>query len=185
MKICTKCGDNLPLTSFYKSTRDGYIARCKSCQLKAKRQWEINNFQRVLSYQKDWRKNNHEYYLNREKIRYVKNRNKLQLKALLFGRAKKLEIRNKLLDIQHNKCAICQNTFEESLRINVDHSYKTNLIRGLLCTSCNLGVGWIEKYEDFAEKAREYILNHPAKDLAIPYWNHRTKRKANSNKLKI
>ena len=65
-----------------------------------------------------------------------------------------------LLVQQDNKCAICRCDFvhiEEEKpagrrrnrsNINVDHCHKTGKVRGLLCQSCNLKLGWYEKYQD-------------------------------------
>lgn len=48
-----------------------------------------------------------------------------------------------LLEEQNNKCAIC-GTDDPNNRWNrwhIDHCHKTNTVRGLLCTSCNIGLG--------------------------------------------
>ena len=51
------------------------------------------------------------------------------------------EDKQKLLEYQQRKCAICG--IEEAR--NVDHNHKSGEIRGLLCSGCNLGLGWFEK----------------------------------------
>ncbi len=57
-----------------------------------------------------------------------------------------------LLDRQNGVCAICKE--EETVidgqtkklkPLSVDHCHKTNKVRGLLCTNCNLGLG---KFKD-------------------------------------
>lgn len=42
-----------------------------------------------------------------------------------------------LLELQHNKCAICQ----KQKRLVVDHCHETKVVRGLLCFSCNTSLG--------------------------------------------
>lgn len=50
------------------------------------------------------------------------------------------------LEAQDNKCAICQST-EAGGRHNtfaVDHDHATGAVRGLLCSNCNLGIGYLQ-----------------------------------------
>ena len=53
----------------------------------------------------------------------------------------------KLLQEQGGLCAICgsppPNSYKK--RLSVDHDHKTGEIRGLLCTKCNVTLGWLEK----------------------------------------
>lgn len=46
-------------------------------------------------------------------------------------------IYRRLLARQGRKCPICQQGFSEARRPVVDHSHKTNRVRGLLCNWCN------------------------------------------------
>jgi protein-arginine kinase activator protein McsA len=68
---------------------------------------------------------------------------------------------NKLLKIQHGKCAICGTKVGHvsknghQCRLAVDHDHETGRIRGLLCGNCNQGIGRIG--EKNLQKALEYI----------------------------
>jgi hypothetical protein len=44
-----------------------------------------------------------------------------------------------MLRSQDSECLICGNWFDE--RPHVDHNHETGLVRGLLCSDCNLGLG--------------------------------------------
>lgn len=54
-----------------------------------------------------------------------------------------------LFEKQKGCCAICgrhQRNFKSKL--HVDHDHKTGIIRGLLCTGCNIILGHYEKHKD-------------------------------------
>ena len=57
---------------------------------------------------------------------------------------------NELFDQQNGKCALCGGAQSRgSKRLGVDHNHETGAVRGLLCHSCNVVVGYYEKiYND-------------------------------------
>lgn len=61
-----------------------------------------------------------------------------------------------LFECQSGKCAICGNPIEfETSRI--DHDHRTGKVRGLLCVSCNTGIGLLQDSPSVLERAAEYI----------------------------
>jgi hypothetical protein len=57
---------------------------------------------------------------------------------------------------QYGLCAICE--MEPAVgRLRVDHDHKTNLVRGLLCDSCNTGLGLFADNPDFLRIAADYL----------------------------
>jgi hypothetical protein len=42
---------------------------------------------------------------------------------------------------QHGRCLICRHKCTTGRRLAVDHEHGTNMIRGLLCSNCNTGLG--------------------------------------------
>lgn len=67
----------------------------------------------------------------------------------------------KTLASQNNKCAICRTDAQEFKKgLNVDHDYKTNKIRGLLCTNCNMGLGHFKDTIDNLIQAIAYLVKH-------------------------
>lgn len=57
-----------------------------------------------------------------------------------------------LLDSQEGRCAICRIEFDGEP--SVDHDHQTNMVRGLLCTTCNTGLGM---FKDSPERLRGAI----------------------------
>lgn len=60
---------------------------------------------------------------------------------------------------QNGVCAICSNPENSRLRRNlsIDHCHKTNEIRGLLCSECNIGLGKFKDSIILLDKAKEYL----------------------------
>lgn len=67
-----------------------------------------------------------------------------------------------MLEQQDNKCAICE-TDKPGGRYSqwhIDHDHQTKKIRGLLCHSCNLGIGIFEEDIERLEAAIQYLRKH-------------------------
>ncbi len=72
-----------------------------------------------------------------------------------------LEERNTIEVKQNSKCAICGVHSSKEIRgLFIDHNHKTNQVRGLLCNSCNRGIGYFRDDKDIVEKARIYLHEH-------------------------
>lgn len=73
-----------------------------------------------------------------------------------------LEGYNSLLQQQHNQCAICGLSAKNSLRLyrqrlSVDHCHKSNIVRGLLCRMCNVGLGAFKDNIDLFRGVINYL----------------------------
>ena len=61
---------------------------------------------------------------------------------------------------QGNACGICRQTFDEgSYRANVDHDHETGVVRGLLCSACNRGIGFLKDDPEACRSAALYLEN--------------------------
>lgn len=61
-----------------------------------------------------------------------------------------------LLDTQKGCCAICHVDFGSTL-YHIDHNHDTLVIRGLLCSNCNTGIGLLKEDEGIINSALKYI----------------------------
>lgn len=68
---------------------------------------------------------------------------------------------------QGGKCGVCQKAFESIVYegpkrsrtpINVDHCHTTGVVRGLVCSKCNFGLGYLDNF-DWTENAIRYLTN--------------------------
>lgn len=59
-----------------------------------------------------------------------------------------------LLEKQDGRCAICERS---GLRLHIDHDHDTREVRGLLCSSCNTGIGHLADDLKRLHAAIEYL----------------------------
>ncbi len=63
-----------------------------------------------------------------------------------------------LWESQEGRCAICQTPLLlDDKNTHVDHCHSGNFVRGLLCFSCNVGLGSFRDNPDFLLKAIRYL----------------------------
>lgn len=60
-----------------------------------------------------------------------------------------------LITKQDGKCAICKVVL--GLKFDVDHDYRTNKIRGILCPDCNKGIGRLKDSVEILKQAILYL----------------------------
>lgn len=66
-----------------------------------------------------------------------------------------------MLEAQGGCCAIC-GTDDTGKRkaFAVDHCHETGVVRGLLCSSCNTGIGLLKEDLGIMKRAMEYVKFH-------------------------
>lgn len=92
----------------------------------------------------EWIKNNPEKAKNQRK--------EYKLKKLGIS----VDSYDKLVVEQNNKCAICGKEGNPK-RLCADHNHKTGKIRGLLCSHCNVGLGYLKDNIEYLKSAIEYL----------------------------
>lgn len=91
---------------------------------------------------------------------YVANRERKHKNSPKYNRQRLYGISvgqyDQMVNNQKGLCAICNNP-ETKRKLSVDHDHKTGVIRGLLCTKCNLGLGYFKDDPTQLMKAAEYL----------------------------
>lgn len=135
-KKCRRCEELKPRTEFTRVTGlpNAVQANCKACNA------EITKGKR--------RK------LGKQAVSVINRRSKLKRN---FGLS--LEDYEKILASQNGKCAIC-GTSEPGGRgsFAVDHCHQSEVIRGLLCNRCNVGLGHFNDDPHLLLMAVDYII---------------------------
>lgn len=152
-KTCTKCGGMQPKESFHILNRGilGRNAWCKSCMSKARAKCANKDREHTRKKQK-------EYYLaNKEMIQ----RNSRKWRIAAYGLT--------TLDYDElceNGCQIC-GIFVDRLYIDHDHSCCTedskscgDCVRGVLCPTCNYGLGNFKDDIKLLLAAFKYLQNN-------------------------
>lgn len=112
------------------------------------------------------------YAANRERERekrlayYYANRDKCLAWQEAYKRQKHGGIFDRLLVEQQGQCGICRS---ELLKPCLDHDHKTGRIRGLLCDSCNLGLGKFLDNAELLERAAQYLKENQNGKTSIEY----------------
>lgn len=76
-----------------------------------------------------------------------------------------------MLSQQEERCAICQRDLDLGRDTCVDHCHKTGIVRGILCSNCNYGLGQFKDNQDVLREAIKYLdknctINEKDKPLA-------------------
>lgn len=78
---------------------------------------------------------------------------------------------------QNNCCAICGNPPSDDRALALDHDHQTGVLRDLLCTNCNVGLGNFRDDPDLLARAADYLAYHrgprfPSTCRTCRYWCH-------------
>lgn len=137
-QICRSCKKHLPFEKFSKqaSCKSGYRKTCKDCHNQYVREiwYKKNSFKQIAS-SKKWRLEN--------KSQFLATKYKCDLKTM-----------EDLLSFK--KCQICG----RSENLHIDHCHSSGGVRGILCRSCNIGIGNFEENIERINAAISYLQKH-------------------------
>jgi hypothetical protein len=144
-KYCPRCKKIKDLDEFSTMKTRGKVgSHCKECN------------REMLEIYYDTEKG-----INAKKDQYIRNKLRYRNATLKRKYGITLEEYNVILNNQENGCAICHRTEEENGKmLAVDHSHETNKNRALLCSSCNILIGFIEKNKLNIDDIKNYLITH-------------------------
>ncbi len=159
-KTCVVCGQTKSISNFYKNpgSKDGHRNDCTDCFLKKRKEWYLRNREEAIRRTQTWRKRNPDKYQawlkrNREEHKEQRRANARRTHLMrTYGLS--IEIYEFLTAIQGGRCAACDRPSDD---LHVDHEHGTGRVRGLLCGSCNRGIGLLGDDPDRLESAAAYL----------------------------
>lgn len=161
MKQCVDCKDNKPLAEFRFYNRapnsSFYSKQCRKCLALEKQRWVKANWDAVNKSNKAYNK----------KFAHIIRGNKLAKYWPGTDWEQATKNYNILLIAQNHVCALCG---EKENRVHketgtiwdlaVDHCHETGQVRGLLCNSCNRGLGLLGDTIDTLRRVLIYLEKH-------------------------
>ncbi len=162
-KKCKWCGENKPLLDFHSSKnlsfgRSMYCKPCTADYARKKRRAINPLLDRPCEVcEKVFTPKRHrlERFCNSTCAQRGKNLNQYGLSWRDY---------HKILDKQGGKCAICRRPQSKQwggYMLAVDHCHNTKVVRGLLCNSCNLALGYFKNDPKIIAAALKYAeANH-------------------------
>ena len=128
---------------------------CSRCNYAWKRDNIPGWFEKQSDRAANWRRNHPGH--SPAKSSKPKDKIKTNVQQRLRRYGLRLEDYQELMRAQEGKCAICKAYPSASRALAIDHCHTTGKVRGLLCGSCNMGLG---KFSDDPERlkvAAEYL----------------------------
>lgn len=146
MKTCITCKIQKSLSDYYSSSRykSGYLNKCKPCVLKLNIMCDQKFRSKRREKHREWNA------LNKEKIKEYRRKSNLKFNYNLTQ-----EQFDQMALSQNGRCAICR----EAKKLVVDHCHKTGIVRGLLCSLCNSGLGYFKDSLYNLTTAYRYLFN--------------------------
>ena len=131
-KKCPVCKKSKLLSGFWKhkNRKDGVQSICKTCHLEYNRRKDKGKARTAA----------------RKYSRSEKGKQRIKNYQLSYYYNISLAEYDQMFHDQNGVCAICGNP-EINRRLAVDHCHKTSKVRGLLCTTCNVKLGWFVDLE--------------------------------------
>jgi hypothetical protein len=162
MKTCAKCGQSRSFSEYNKNknTKDGLQCTCNYCR----KEYRLKNKEHIRLKNKEHHKKNAKQKIKRATLwnKEHPDRRRIIIKKDNYKRRYGLSLEDKqaLIDNQNGTCAICNKYLNSSDKACVDHCHTSNIVRGILCNTCNSGLGMFKDSQENLKSALKYLKKH-------------------------
>lgn len=158
-KPCRLCGEVKSLTEFHRASdmRDGHRGECKACFRESAR--ARYDSARAVARATKWREQNPERFREYQARYRARPERKRKMRDLYYRRTFGISADefDALLDEQGGGCAVCGRRPARVASLHLDHCHDTGRVRGILCLSCNQGIGKFRDDPELLERAAWYL----------------------------
>ena len=142
MKTCNTCKQSKSNKSFTVNNArpDNLDSRCRECMSIIRKKKYSDN---TAYYKLQWKRN-----------KYSKSEN-AEDRRLKSAYGINTKVRNFIIQKAGNHCEICNN----ATQLVIDHDHITGIIRGILCSKCNRGLGHFNDDASILQLATDYLLS--------------------------
>lgn len=153
---CGRCKVDKDLSDYPPSLVSKGNGVCRPCAREKSKIRYHKNREAMAAYTSNWRRARGPEYSRSVKERYYK-KNQRRVTLSRYGLCENSY--NALLESQGGGCAICKSTENADGRpLFVDHCHETNLVRGILCNRCNIGIGALRDNSKIVANALSYLI---------------------------
>lgn len=125
---------------------------------KYQKEYYLKNKDRLLEYRKNFYEENKEVAIQRSKTWAENNRRQRKHNVLKSTYNITIDDFEKMLEEQDYKCYCCSIEHSELKNgLYVDHCHNTNKVRGLLCSTCNLAIGYAKDNVEILTNMIKYL----------------------------
>ena len=160
-KPCRICGEVKALREFHHAAdmRDGHRNECRDCYREIARARYRANPQKAIENVQRWQLANAERFKAYQAEYRSRPGRKRAMRDLYYRRTYGLtadEI-DAMLAAQGGACAICHAVPKRLASMHLDHDHEAGHLRGLLCLSCNQGIGKFRDSPALLRAAADYL----------------------------
>jgi hypothetical protein len=161
-RTCNKCGETKSITEFAKGDRGHLRKTCKHCKAEQHHQWRAQNPEHV----KEWHRRygqtpeRQEAHRTRSRHAYLNDPEPHRGRRRQSRYGITAEQYDAMLAAQGGVCAICGEVCKSGRSLAVDHDHVTGEVRGLLCGTCNRGIGYLKDDATLLKAALHYVMAH-------------------------
>lgn len=145
MNTCSACHETLPLEAFRPERN-----QCKQCYKSAKKRYDQSRYPKRR--EESLARNKRYRLRHRERIKRLDAEKRFRHEYGID-----FEDWARMYEAQEYRCALCSERLDFGRRTCVDHCHRSGRVRGLLCQSCNVGVGGYERMKVREETVRLYL----------------------------
>ncbi len=144
-QVCNKCNEEKKLIDFdYVSKRKTYAGFCKVCRRLRDKAYYASKPELGRARTNKWKSNNPEHKAK------IDRRHNWKTQGI------NPDIAEEYYQAHHGKCDIC-GIIPTNKSLDVDHCHTSGKIRGMLCRSCNTGLGQFKDSPEILQLAIAYL----------------------------